>query len=84
MTVQRAKIKKPYVIIQKNNHTTNTYITMKIDEPEKITLGLFALRHGIKLAKDAVKSSPGRAIPTRQISLPPYYWVHENTYEKIK
>jgi len=56
---------------------------MKI-EPEKITLGKFAQRHRIKLANDAIRKSPGRAIPTRQISLPPYYWVHENTYQKMK
>jgi hypothetical protein len=53
-------------------------------KPEQITLGIFALRHGIKLAKDAVKNSPGYAIPTGCISLPPFYWVNANTYEKLK
>jgi len=53
-------------------------------EPEKITLGQFALRHKIQLAQDAIRNSPGRAIPTKAISLPPFYWVNENTYQKVK
>ena len=57
---------------------------MSITEPEKITLGAFADRHKITLAHDAVRKSEGRAIPTGQISLPPFYWIHENTYQKIK
>lgn len=53
-------------------------------KPEKITLAAFADRHNITLAKDAAREVMGRAIPTNQISLPPYYWVHESTYQKMK
>lgn len=52
--------------------------------PEKITLGDFADRHNITLAKDADRKADGYAIPTGHISLPPYYWIHSNTYEKLK
>lgn len=57
---------------------------MNEPEPKKMTLGEFAKFYEIPLAEDARPESEGRRIPTGEISLPPYYWVHENTYQKMK
>jgi hypothetical protein len=54
------------------------------NEPMKITLGKFADFYKIELAKDAHRESEGRRMSTGHISFPPFYWIHENTYQKLK
>lgn len=56
----------------------------KMNRAKKMTLGEFADFYKIALAPDAIRSSPGRRVPTGHISLPPFYWVNENTYQKVK